>query len=79
MDGREQHITLPESLSPIPEPAPTHILLNEEGEVMAYAFRGSSVNMSLDPSDVVMALDPETPEECPVYRQTRDRSNFTLE
>jgi hypothetical protein len=69
-DGTERHVKLPLSLSPIPDPLPTHILLSAEGEILAYLFKGSDFGLPIDPTDYIMARDHETPDECPVYRET---------
>jgi hypothetical protein len=69
-DGTERHVKLPESLSKIPEPLPSHILLSADGDILAYMFRGSDFGLPIDPTDSIMARDPETPDECPVYRET---------
>jgi hypothetical protein len=69
-DGRELHVKLPASLSPIPEPAPSHILLAADGEILAYLFKGSDFGLPIEPTDSIFALDPESPDECPVYRET---------
>jgi hypothetical protein len=69
-DQRELHVKLPESLSPIPDPAPTHILISADGEILAYLFKGSDFGLPIGETDSIMARDPETPDECPVYRET---------
>jgi hypothetical protein len=69
-DGREMHVKMPESHSPIPDPAPTHILISADGDVLAWLFKGSDFGLPIDPTDSIMARDPETPDECPVYRET---------
>jgi hypothetical protein len=69
-DGSERHISLPESHSEIPEPLPSHILVSADGDILAYLFKGSDFGLPIDPTDSIMARDPETPDECPVYRET---------
>jgi hypothetical protein len=69
-DGRERHVRLPESLSPIPDPLPAHILISADGEILAYMFKGSEFGLPIEETDSIMARDPESPDECPVYRET---------
>ena len=68
-DGKERHLTLPKSLSPIPDPVPVRILLSESGEVLSWVFRGQGFGLPVSPTDVIMVRDPHTPDECPVFRQ----------
>lgn len=69
-DGTERHVKLPESLSAVPEPPPSHILISADGDILAYLFKGSDFGLPIDETDSIMARDPETPDECPVYRET---------
>jgi hypothetical protein len=69
-DGRELHVKLPASLSPVPEPAPTHIMISADGEILAYLFKGSDFGLPIEQTDSIFARDPESPDECPVYRET---------
>jgi hypothetical protein len=68
-NGTQRHVNLPQSLSDIPEPPPSHILMSADGDILAYLFKGSDFGLPIDPTDCIMARDRESADECPVYRE----------